>query len=234
MSCERYQRMLHLNRPGEISDSEAEELRQHLRLCERCTLELQRIERADGFIDRFGAYAPVPGDPEKLTSSILRRVRAGSPAAPVLTPYDRFLDFFLIPSVRYSTVTIILVVTVAFMTQVLTMLDEISGLEERMTSPMRNEAVEATYTLQSETLLGVARSEGAQTLTGGSLLTVTNNRIDVRAKSVDSFLSAYGVKDLPAILGTAALHIDKNTIEKIVNEVKATAELTFRVRHEGA
>jgi hypothetical protein len=121
-----------------------------------------------------------------------------------------------------------------FMTQLLTMLNGISDLEQRMASPIRNEATEATYTMQSTTLRDVTRSETGKPLQNGVSLTVTNDRIDVPVKDADTFLSGSNLRNLPAILGTAALQIDKKTVEKIVNEVKATAELTFRVRHEGA
>jgi hypothetical protein len=234
MSCERFQRLLHLNRSGEISRQEADELRQHVRLCERCALELQRIERADGFIDRLGAFSPAPKNPEKLTADILRRVRAESRAPKPLNTIYRILDVFLVPSVRYSTLAIVLLVTMTFMTQLLTMLNGISDLEQRMASPIRNEATEATYTMQSTTLRDVTRSETGKPLQNGVSLTVTNDRIDVPVKDVDAFLSSDNLRNLPAILGTAALQIDKKTVEKIVNEVKATAELSFRFRHEGA
>ncbi len=234
MSCERYRRLLHLNRSGEISKQEADELRQHVRLCERCAIELQRIERTDGFIDRLGTYSPAPANAEKLTSEILRRVRAEASAPRALTTVDRLLDFFLLPSVRYSTVAIVLFISATFMTQLLTMLNDISDLEQRMISPMRNEAAEATYTMQSKTLQEAAQSETGKPLRENVSVAVANDRIDVPVKDVDTFLSGNNLRSLPAILGTAALQIDKKTFDKIVNEVKATAELTFRIRHEGA
>jgi hypothetical protein len=233
MSCERYQQLLHLNRSGEISVQEADELRQHLRLCERCALEFQRIERADRFVDHLGTFSPTPRNPEQLTADILRRVRAESSALRPLNPLDRFLDFFLIPSVRYSTVAIVLLITLTFMTQLVMMLNEISNLEQHLASPDRNEAPEATYTIQSKTLKETAKSETGKPLQESAFLTVTNDRIDVPVKDVDAFLSSGNLRNLPAILGTAVLRVDKKTLEKIVNEVKATAELTFRVRHEG-
>lgn len=234
MSCKRYQQLLHLNRSGEISHQEADELRQHVRLCERCALELQRIERADGFIDRLGAFSPARTNPEQLTADILRRVRAESSIARSLGSMDRLLDFFLIPSVRYATVAVVLIITVTFMTQLLTVMNDITSLERRMASPGRNDATVATYTMQSKTLQEVATSERAKPLKDNVSVTVTNGRIDVAAKDVDTFLSDGNLRNLPVILGMATLRIDKKTFEKIMNEVRATAELTFRVRHEGA
>jgi hypothetical protein len=147
---------------------------------------------------------------------------------------DRVLDFFLIPSVRYSTLAIVLLVTLTFMTQLLSLLNDVSSLEARMASRNGNETTEATYTLESKTLEETAKSETGKPLRESVSVAVTNDRIDVPVKAVDAFLSGNDVRNLPAMLGTAILQIDRKTLEKIVNEVKATAELTFRVRHEGA
>ena len=234
MSCERYQRLLHLNRSGEISSHEADDLRQHLRLCEKCSLELQRIERADGFIDHLGAFAPTHKNPEKLTADILRRVRAESVAPKALNPLDRFLDFFLLPSVRYTAVAIISLIVVTSASQLVMMLNDISNLEQRMASSVRHDATEATYTMQSKTLQEVATSERGKSIKENISLTVTNERIDVSAKDVDAFLSDPGLRSLPTVVGASVLGIDKKTFEKIVNEVKATAERSFRLGGKGA
>ena len=234
MSCERYQRLLHLNRSGEISKHEADDLRQHLRLCEECSLELQRIERADGFIDRLGAFSPTPKNPEKLAADILRRVRAESASPKPLNPLDRILDFFLLPSVRYSTVAIISLIVLTSATQLVMMLNDISNLEQRMASPVRHDATEATYTMQSKTLQEVATSDRSRSIKENLSLTVTNDRIDVSAKDVDAFLSDPGLRNLPTVVGASVLGIDKKTLEKIVNEVKATAERSFRLDGKGA
>jgi anti-sigma factor RsiW len=233
MSCERYQKLLHLNRSGEISHQEADELRQHVRLCERCALELQRIERADKFIDRLNAYSPGPANPQKLTSEILRRVRAEALVPTPRALFDRFLDVLLIPSVRYATAAIVLSVTLTFTTQLVSMLSDVADLEARMASPLKEEAAEATYTMQSKTLAETAKSETGKPLRDNGSVTVTNDRIDVPVKDVETFLYGKSVESLPSILGSAALHIDRKTLDKIVNEIKATAELTFRTKHEG-
>lgn len=224
---------MHLNRPGEISSQEAEELRQHVRLCERCALELQRIERAGAFTDRLGAYTPAPVNPEKLTADILRSVRAQSIAPQPPGIVGRLLDFFFIPSVRYAAVTVILLVSATSATQLVMVLNDISDLEHQMAAPLRGTTTEAAYTAQSKTLQTVAQSEANKSITTSLSLTLTNDRIDVSAKDADTFLTRYNLDNLSSILGSAALRVDSKTLEKIVNEVKTTAALTFRVRREG-
>jgi len=234
MSCKHYQRLMHLNRAGELSQEEAEDLRQHVRLCERCALELQRLERADQFFDHLSEYSPVPSHPGKLTADILHRIKAEPVQPNSRQTLDLILDFFLLPAVRYASVAVVLLVTGTFMVQLTTTLDRISELEQRMASPGRIGASEATYTIQSKTLQEVAASERGKSFQNNIPLTVTNNHIAISAKDVDTFLAGHVLDNLPAFVGTTALGIDKETFDKIVNEVKATAELTFRFRREGA
>jgi hypothetical protein len=234
MTCEYYQRLLHLNRPGEISPQEADDLRKHLRLCERCTLELKRIERADGFIGHLAGMPLTPAHPEQLTADVLRRVRADSAISRPRNPVDRILDFFLIPVVRYSSVTLVFLIVGTLMAQLFTTMNSISNLEHRMAGPTRAHTTEATYSMRSKTLQDVASSQRAQSLRDNLALTVTNDRIDVSAKKVDSFLSGQNLNNLSAVLGSTMFGIDRNTVEKIVAEIKASAESTFRLRPEGA
>ncbi|MDP2887092.1 MAG: zf-HC2 domain-containing protein [Ignavibacteria bacterium] len=226
MSCERYQRLLHLNRSGEISKQEADDLRQHLRLCEKCSLEFQRIQRGDEFIDRLGSFSPAPTNAGKLTADILRRVRAESTKPRSINALDRVLDFFLIPGVRYSAVVVISFVGTAFVLQSLILLDDISNLENRMVS-LSGQRTGAVYSARSETLREVAQSAKAQPLTGTLPFTVTNGRIQVPAKIVDLYLNNNTLKNLPVIIGTSALRVDPKTLEKIVGEIRATVELIF-------
>ncbi len=233
MSCTHYQRLMHLNRSGEISGAETDDLRQHVRLCERCALELQDIERADEFIDRLAASSPHPANPEKLTADIMNRVSAESAVSASVSSVDRFLDFFLTPAVRYATLAIILAVTVVSMTQVVMVLTDVSDLEQRMATSARSDVNEATYTVHSKTLQEVTESENGKSLRENFSLTVRNGRIDVPAQEVEPLLSGSPLKNLPIVMGATAFRIDPKILAKIVNEVTTTAELTFHVRHEG-
>ena len=228
MSCEQYQRLLHLNRSGEISKQEADDLRQHLGLCEKCSLEFQRIQRADGFIDRLGSFSPTPTNAEKLTADILRRVREKASGDPARNIVDRILDFFLIPGVRYSAVVVISCVGTAFVLQSLILLDDISNLENRMVS-LSGQRTGAVYSARSETLREVAQSAKAQPLTGTLPFTATDGRIQVPARIVDLYLNNNTLRNLPVIIGTSAFRVDRKTLEKIVGEIRATVELTFHI-----
>jgi hypothetical protein len=227
MSCERYQQMLHLNRSGEVSAEDADDLRQHLTRCETCSLEWRRIQHADKFLNPLRTFSPALAGPEKLTADIMRRVREAALREPSQSIIDRILDFFLIPAVRYTAVATILGVLVMLIFQSFTLLNQISNLEQRMIS-MPGHRAGATYTVRSETLQEVTESEKIQSFAGSAPLMLGNGRIQVPAKDVDAFLSDSNLRDLPAIIGWSALRIDQKTLEKIISEIKATAELTFR------
>jgi hypothetical protein len=233
MMCKQYQQLLHLNRPGEISEHEAEDLRQHLLLCEECSLEYQRIRRADEFIDRLTSLSPTPSDAGELTAAILHRVRSEAAPRRPLTPIDRIAEIFLQPLVRYAAVAVVLMITTTLAVQLLTTLNDIYALEQRMAKPRSNPAGSTpTYSVESKTLQEIAKA--AKGIAGNVSYSVVDGRLEVPEIDVESLLSSYYVKNLSSIIGSTSLHIDKKTLERIVNEVKATAKRSFSVGGEGA
>ena len=236
MNCRDYQRMLHLNRTGEISAREAEDLRQHLRLCEKCTLEYQRIQRADELVDRIASVTPAHRNPEKLTADIMRSVREESASPMEADVLTQILDFFLQPAARTATVAIILLIISTFMYQLMATLDGVSGVEQQMVLISSQTSVfpQPTYTAESKTLGEVAKSKDVKSVAQTLPVTVRGSQIEVPAKALESIIPIYDLRTVSAVIGSSALHIDKETFEKIVNEMKATAELTLRFSREGA
>jgi len=236
MSCKRFQRLLHLNQPGEISQQEAEELRQHLRRCEMCSLEYRRIQRADGFIDELRSFAPTPRDSNQLTAGILRRIRTESAPQYTIGLVDRILGAFLQPSVRFAALAVILILVSTFMIQLLGVLGSVSALEVKLASgpPASRVAAEPVYTAQSTTLQKSARPEDLQSLPGVIPVTVESGRFTIPAKDVESILSQYTIESVASMVGASALRVDRTTIEKIIHELRSTAALTFRGGREGA
>ena len=226
MNCKRYQPLLHLNRPGEISEADAAELRQHLTHCESCSLEWQRINNADKLLDPLRTYSPASPDAERLTIDILRRVRTTTAVERSRSMVDRVLDLFLIPGIRYSAAAIILFVITAFAVQSWVLLDGISTLEEQLVSTP-SQRTGAVYAARSETLREVAHSAMGRPLAGDLPFKVTDGRILVPARVAEMYLHDNTLKNLPAFLGSSALRIDRRTLEKIIGEISATIELTF-------
>jgi hypothetical protein len=236
MSCRHFQRLLHLNRTGEISAREADELRDHLRLCEKCSLEYRRIQRADEFLDRLRAYSPVPKSPEALTAGILHRVRAETSLPRQTDLMSRTLDFFLIPAVRYAAVACIFAVVSTLMIQLIGTLNDVTALERQMATVINHTpaAPEPMYMVQSQTLQNIAASTDVKALAGTTSLTMSEGHIEVSGKDAEAILSLYNLGRVSASVGASALHIDRKTLDRIINEVKATAELTIRTSRQGA
>lgn len=236
MSCRHFQRLLHLNRTGDISAREADDLRHHLRLCEKCSLEYRRVQRADEFLDRLGAYSPVPKNPEELTASIVRRVRVEASLPRRTDLLSRTLDFFLLPAVRFAAVACIFAVISAFMAQLIGTLNDVTGLERQMASVTDRTpaAPEPMYVVQSQTFQNVAKSTDVKEMARTMSLTMSDGHIEVSGKDAETILSLYNLGRVSASVSASALHIDRKTLDRIINEVKATAELTFRTGRQGA
>ena len=236
MNCKDYQRLLHLNRTGEISAREAEELRQHLRRCEKCTLEYRRIQRAGELVDRVASFTPTHKSPEKLTAAIMRSVRAESASPKHNDTVTQILDFFLQPAVRYGTVVAVLLIISTFMYQLMTTLDAIATVEQQMAliSDQTSAVPHSTYTAESKTLEEVAKSKDVRSVAGALPVAVKGSQIEVSATTLESIAPIYDLRAVTVAIGSSALHIDKKTLEKIIGEVKATAESTLRAGREGA
>ena len=100
MNCKQSDRMLHLNRPGELSAREAELLMSHLKTCGRCALEKVRIEQADILIERVRRTVPLPSNPDQVFAVTMRGVRAAASKPLWVSTIESVLDFFWQPGVR--------------------------------------------------------------------------------------------------------------------------------------
>ena len=236
MNCDDYQRLLHLNRSGELSAQEAEDLRSHLRLCEKCTLEYQRIQRADELLDPVAAVTPALNNPETLTANIMRGVRDASRSPERRGLLDPLLDFFLPPLVRYAAAVAVLLIVSTFLYQLMTTLNKVASVEQQMASVsgQRTAIPQPTYTAESKTLEELAKTKDVKAAAETLPVTVKGGQIEVSTRALESIVPIYDLRTVSAAVGSSALHIDKKTLEKIINEVKATAESTLRAGREGA
>jgi anti-sigma factor RsiW len=229
MSCELYQGLLHLNRPDELSSSEVDELRAHLKTCERCAREVERIEHADAFLARLRTYSPAPADPERLTADILRRVRGELTPPHPSGALDRLFDFFLIPAVRFVSVTIILFIVATLGFQSLNLFRGISNLEHDMASSS-GRSPKTLYVARSETLEKAASAGIIGPIIHSGTLSFNNGRFQVAAEDAEMIVSSASFKGLPAILGSSILGIDRKTVDKISDEIRATVQLSPRTK----
>jgi hypothetical protein len=135
MSCKRFQRYLHLYRPGEMSDRERQELETHLETCTRCGEEWRRIQAAESRIARMREEVLVPSDPPGLTERIMAGIEARPrrQVRPFMDSVAEVLDRLFGPALpRRAAAVVCLGLLCSFLVQHALMLREVGGLERKM------------------------------------------------------------------------------------------------------
>lgn len=136
MSCKKYQKLLHLNRVGELTMRQHEQLERHLKNCENCLKEKQKIEETDFVINSISRVKPIISEPEKLTDDIIGRIKQVSSRKSNIRQSSRIeilLNYFSIPRVRLGLVcALLLFIMTSFIHESL-ILGRISRLEQRVT-----------------------------------------------------------------------------------------------------
>ncbi len=78
MGCKRYQKLAHLNRPGELSPGQAEALERHLKRCPACAAVRDGVNRMEGLLDAARLETPRTADPAGLAERIASAVESTS------------------------------------------------------------------------------------------------------------------------------------------------------------
>src|SRR5512135_1283604 len=74
MSCERYRRLIYLDREGERSAEESRELAKHLAGCPDCSALARKVRHAESVISSLRDAAPRLERPEQLTATIMTAI----------------------------------------------------------------------------------------------------------------------------------------------------------------
>ena len=127
MSCKNYQKLLHLNRPGEISPGQRRKLERYLTRCAACSQEKIKIEKADDYIAAVRETKPELTEPGLLSAGILRTIR-GTRFSPRKNP----LDFLSLPKTRLALIGISAILIGVFFLQEFLVLYRVSQLEQKM------------------------------------------------------------------------------------------------------
>lgn len=225
MNCKQFDRMLHLNRPGELSAREAELLLSHLKTCRRCALEKVRIEQADMLIERARRTVPLPSNPDQLIAVTMRGVRAAASKPLWVSAIERVLDFFWQPSVRYASMAVIVAAIGLFTFQFLTMFNDIYKLELSAKAVVHKPMTTGTYySVESGSLKELATSTELHSLLPSGTLKSSNGQTIVRQSDITSVLSAYGLRSMSTSVASSVLHIDKRKLEQIIDDVTKNAK----------
>lgn len=135
MSCRKYERLLNLNRPGELNALERAELDAHLATCSRCTEEWQGIQAFESRMEVLRQDAPAVADPKGMTGRILDGIqhKPRPTARPMLEGAAAALDRLFGPALpRRAAAVVSLGMICIFLGQHLLMLREVRGLEQKV------------------------------------------------------------------------------------------------------
>lgn len=127
MSCKHYQKLLQLNRPGELTGRQQKKLDQHVSKCSSCAQEKLKIEKASDYIALAREAKPELTEPGLLTANIMGTIRRANNYAK-----KSWLDFFSLPGTRLTLIGATAVLVGIFFLQEFLVLYRISQLENRM------------------------------------------------------------------------------------------------------
>jgi hypothetical protein len=133
MGCKRFQKQLHLNRHGELSEREKRLLDRHLASCADCSAEAERIQRADLSIAAVRGKQPVPSN--SLADRIVASIPSPDQDMPLFKTVRRRVDEVIESRwTRFGLAAAASFAMLAFFLQEAHVLYRVSRLEKRMTA----------------------------------------------------------------------------------------------------
>lgn len=154
MSCRNYQRLLNLNRPGELNAREQEELDAHLAVCSRCAEEWRRIQAIESRMKLLRQEVHVVTDPQGVMVRILDGIQARPrpTVPPMIETITATLSRLFEPALpRRAAAIVCLGMICVFLGQHLFMLSEVRGLEQKVTrAPHARAGFDTNYIISAE------------------------------------------------------------------------------------
>jgi hypothetical protein len=232
MSCEYYHRLLHLNRPGERTKLETDELAHHLRTCEQCAALEQQIAGTDEYVDRLKARQPVVPRPEILTEHIIASVTPRSSVQGGVL--DGIRDFLFMTSTRYAFAASVCLAVSVFMFQYSSLLNSVHLLEERIAEGRRaGPGATVTYTLDRESIRRTGALSLLQPILDPDDYSLENGDITVQKTVVDSYVTRIDTRRLQMLASAYGVSMPAQKMENIVHQLKAAAAVKLRLDVEG-
>jgi hypothetical protein len=135
MSCKRYQRLLQLNRPGELSERQARKLESHLGKCSACAAEKKRIAKSQRIMAAIKLTVPQLEDPEKLIAKLTKKaaqIEQVNRKKWSQQVAENLLDWLALPKVRMAYAGAVIILTSTFIAQETMIAYQVSRLEARI------------------------------------------------------------------------------------------------------
>jgi hypothetical protein len=237
MSCHRYQEMLHLYRPGELTPEDARELEEHLKTCADCSALKGRIWSAEGTIRNLRDYVPAHPDPERALAAIAKAIQ-GLPA-PGHRPHhvgwlDRLLVSFEVPSIRFASAFAILFLAGAFLFQQVRILNDVSDLEARLAVKRQpSQALETAYVIPPFPVKMAPHVDEMLRLAGGRVTVNTRGQMTISQGDVED-IQATVLRQLLSALGQSkGLGLEQKTIDELTIYMNRNIATVFRTATRG-
>ncbi len=232
MNCEYYHRLLHLNRSGERTKRETEELAHHLRTCEQCAALEQQLAGPNEYVDRLKACQLVVPDPEILTEHIIASVTPRSTAHASFL--GTILDFLLMTRTRYAFAAFVCLAVSVFVYQYGSLLNSVHLLEERIAEGSRpGPGTTITYTLDRESVRRTGALPLLQSIVDPDDYALENGDITVQKEVVDSYATRIDTQRLQRLASAYGLAMPAHRMKNIVHQLKAAAAVKLRLDVEG-
>jgi hypothetical protein len=219
MNCTTAQRLLDLYRPGERSEKETRALAEHIRICERCSREKERIEKAALLLKPLPSTNVRPPQPERLTRAILEGIRDAD--LPVRHgPLDRIIESFFHPVVRNASLAFVTTAIAVFSFQWVTLMNDLRHLEELQHQGHDGFITrEYVYSVHASALPGVASLLHSEPLLDVVRWRQNDGIIQLRQSEVNFLLSSENARSFERAVETATLHIGPHQLDEIVHDI---------------
>ncbi len=135
MTCGHAKMLLHLNRPGELSEKERERLRVHLSTCVACRQEFDAVGHSglERFFSRLDGVEDIPV--ERNLADIMAAIDdLRSSGKRSSTSTERFFQFLLSPRFRYASATAAVTCLLTLILQGVFLVRDLSHIEAQMTT----------------------------------------------------------------------------------------------------
>jgi hypothetical protein len=228
MSCTKYRRMLHLHRPGELSEREQANLARHLATCAACTAEQQEVLAADRLFQQVRSMEPTAEGPDTITPRVLAALERRASPAQVKTKTSiatRLADMVFAPVTRYATVALATACIILFLAQSVATLRTVSTLDRSIA--VRREGPKLAYVVSSDILMLHPMMRPLWSLALQKSAARMNGNLVIPRAAIEQFIDPGSPEAAAAMTGAMLSGISTRRIWTIFNHIQQTSEITL-------
>lgn len=238
MRCDRYRKMLYLHRASELTERERAELQAHLRTCRRCATEQEKILRAGLHIEEIRRISPTLERPGELADRVMARIRkTGQPPAIRSEAgfFERFLDYFFLPSIRYASAAFVVLTVGSFFLQYFSILTSIDRLEQTMAIQAQGRTtLEIAYAVRTEEVRQLSDPKLLETLSPFRDQAREDDTIIVSGRALDWLLSLIDGGTPNLLARQYRVDRERQHIDLLIHNLQKVARPLLKVIIKGA